>query len=126
LLHNRQQKCTKHIQAASTLAQQPSNKGRKCVIFCEPDHATTPAAYALNLNTSQQEMLRLNETYAHTDIKEIQQQIKNCESKAKRQVATCHIPNVSHAPKTKGKRDHINNTAGPSHKMITTRGQTHR
>jgi hypothetical protein len=47
---------TTHIQSASTLAQQPSNKGRKRDIFREPepDHATTPAAYASNLNTSQQ------------------------------------------------------------------------
>jgi hypothetical protein len=38
---------TTHIQAASTLAQQPSNKGRKRVIFREPDHATTPAPYSM-------------------------------------------------------------------------------
>jgi hypothetical protein len=48
---------TTHFQAASTLAQQPSNKGRKRVIFCEPDQTTTPAAYASNLNTSQQELV---------------------------------------------------------------------
>jgi hypothetical protein len=65
---------TTYIQSASTLARQPSNKGRKRVIFREPDHATTPAAYALNLNTSHQEILRLHETYAHAYMKEIQQQ----------------------------------------------------
>jgi hypothetical protein len=59
---------TTYIQAASTLAQQPSSKGRKRVIFHKPD-ATTQAAYTLNLNTSQQELLRLHETYAHADIK---------------------------------------------------------
>jgi hypothetical protein len=51
------------------MTQQPSNKGRKHVIFREPDHATTPAAYTLNLNTSQQELLRLHETYAHANMK---------------------------------------------------------
>jgi hypothetical protein len=66
---------TTHIPVASTLAQQPSNKGRKCVIFREPDQATTPAAYTSNLNTSQQDFLRVHETYAHTDMKEKQQQI---------------------------------------------------
>jgi hypothetical protein len=60
---------TTHIQSASTLAQQPSNKVRKCVIFRKPDHATTLAAYASNMNTSQQELLRLHETYAHADMK---------------------------------------------------------
>jgi hypothetical protein len=60
---------TTHIPVASTLAQQPSNKGRKRVIFCEPDQATTPAAYTSNLNTSQQKLLRLNETYAQTYMK---------------------------------------------------------
>jgi hypothetical protein len=62
-------KRTTHIPVASTLAQQPSNKGRKRVVFREPDHATTPAAYNSNLNTSQQELLRLHETYAHADMK---------------------------------------------------------
>jgi hypothetical protein len=97
-------KCTTYIQAASTLAQQPSNKGRKCVIFHEPDHATTPAAYASSLNTSQQELLRLHETYAHADMKEIQHQIKNCEIKANRQVATCHIPKYLSCSENKGKK----------------------
>jgi hypothetical protein len=81
-----------YIQAASTLAQQPSNKGRKRVIFHETDNTTTPTAYISNLNTSQQELLCLHETYAHADMKEIQHKIKNCEIKANRQVATCHIP----------------------------------
>jgi hypothetical protein len=80
-----------YIQSASTLAQQPSNKGRKCVIFHENDNATTPAAYVSNLNTSQQELVCLHDTYAHAYMKEIQHQIKNCENKANRQVATCNI-----------------------------------
>jgi hypothetical protein len=108
---------TSYIQAASTLAQQPSNKGRKRVIFREPDHATTPAAYTSNLNTSQQELLRLHDTYAHADMQEIQHQIKNCEIKANRQVATCHIPTCLSCSENKGKER--------SHKMIATRGQTH-
>jgi hypothetical protein len=44
------------------------------------------------MNTSQQELLRIQETYAHADMKEIQHQIKNCEIKANRQVTTFHIP----------------------------------
>jgi hypothetical protein len=72
----------KHIPTTSTLAQQPSNKGRKRVIFNDANPQYTPAAYNSNLNTSQQELLRLHETYAHADMREIQQQIKNCEIKA--------------------------------------------
>jgi hypothetical protein len=64
-------KNTTYIQAASTLSQQPSNTGCKCVIFHETNNTTTPAAYILNLNTSQQELLCLHETYAHADMKEI-------------------------------------------------------
>jgi hypothetical protein len=67
---------------ASTLAPQPSNKGRKRIVFREDDQATTPTAYNSNLNTSQQELLRLHEMYEHADIIEIQHQIKNCEIKA--------------------------------------------
>jgi hypothetical protein len=40
-------------------------------------------------------------------MKEIQQQIKNCEIKAKRQVATCHIPKCLSCSENKGeKRSH--------------------
>jgi hypothetical protein len=85
---------TTHIPVASTLAQQPSNKGRKHVIFREPDQATTPAAHTSNLNTSQQD----------ADIKEIQQQIKNCEIKANRQVATCHKPKCLACSENKDKK----------------------
>jgi hypothetical protein len=95
---------TPHVQSASTLAQQPSNKGRKRVIFLEPDHTITPAAYASNLNTSQQELLRLHETDTHTDMKEIQQKIKNCEIKANRRVSTCHIPKGLSCSENKGKK----------------------
>jgi hypothetical protein len=42
-----------HIPVALTLAPQPSNKGRKHVVFCEHDQATTPTAYNSNLNTYQ-------------------------------------------------------------------------
>jgi hypothetical protein len=81
------------------LAQQPSYKGQKIVIVNETtqhnttqhnttQHNTTqhnktkhnttaPTAYITNLNTAQQELVRLNETYAHADMKEKQkQQIK--------------------------------------------------
>jgi hypothetical protein len=96
-------KNTKCIQSASTLAQQPRNKGRKRVIFNETDNATTPAVYVSNLNTSQQE-LRLHETYAHADVKEIQHQIKNFKIKANRKVATCDIPTCISWSENKGKK----------------------
>jgi hypothetical protein len=43
---------TTHITTISTLARQPSNKGRKRVIFHDPILPDTPAAYNSNLNTS--------------------------------------------------------------------------
>jgi hypothetical protein len=43
-----------HIPTASTLAQQPSNKGCKRIIFHDDNQQYTPAAYHSNLNTSQQ------------------------------------------------------------------------
>jgi hypothetical protein len=95
---------TTYIQEASTLVQQPSNKGRKRVFFHEPNHATTPAAYTSNLNTSQQELLRLHETYAHADMKKIHHHIKNCEINANRQVTTCHIPTCLSCSENKGKK----------------------
>jgi hypothetical protein len=72
------------IAAPSTFTQQPSNKGRKRVIFHDDKPQCSTAAYHYNLNTSQQELLRLHETYAHADIQEIQQQIKNCDITAPR------------------------------------------
>jgi hypothetical protein len=64
------------IAAPSTFAQQPSNKRRKRVIFHDDKPQCSTAAYHSNLNISQQELLRLHETYAHTNMREIQQQIK--------------------------------------------------
>jgi hypothetical protein len=64
------------IAAPSTFTQQPSNKGRKRVIFNDDKPPCSTSAYHSNLNTSQQERLRLHETYAHADMREIQQQIK--------------------------------------------------
>jgi hypothetical protein len=80
------------VPTTSTLAQQPSSKGRNCVIFHDDKQQCSPAAYHSNLNTSQQELLRLHENYAQADMREIQQQIKNCDIKAHRQVATFQIP----------------------------------
>jgi hypothetical protein len=57
-----------------------------------------------NLDTAQQELLRLHETYAHADMKEIQQQIKNCDIKANRNVATCQISKCLSCSKNKGKK----------------------
>jgi hypothetical protein len=89
--------------ASSALAQQPSYKGCKRVIVNKTNNTITPAAYVLNLNTTQQELLRLHETYAHADMKEIHHQIKNCEIKADRQVTTCHIPKCLSCSENKGK-----------------------
>jgi hypothetical protein len=97
-------KNTTYIQAASTLAQQPINKGRKRIIFHETDSATVPAAYVSNMNTSQQELLRLHGTYAHAEMKRIQHQIKNSKIKANRQVATCNIPKCLSCSENKEKK----------------------
>jgi hypothetical protein len=86
------------------LAQQPSYKGRKRVIINKTNNTTAPTAYITNLNTAQQELLRLHETYAHADMKEIQQQIKNCDIKANIQVTTCQIPKYLSCCKNKGKK----------------------
>jgi hypothetical protein len=94
---------TQHIQSTS-MAKQPNHKGRKRVIFHDTHQITTPAAYSSNLNTAQQELLRLHETYAHADMKEIQQQIKNCDLKANIQVATCQIPKCLSCSENKGKK----------------------
>jgi hypothetical protein len=92
------------IAAPSTFAHKPSNKGRKHVIFHDDKPQCSTAAYHSNLNTSQQELLRLHETYAHTDMREIQQQIKNCDITAPRQVATCQIPKCISCSENKGKK----------------------
>jgi hypothetical protein len=92
------------VTAPSTFTPQPSNKGRKRVIFHDDKPQCSPAAYHSNLNTSQQEILRLHETYAHADMPEIQQQIKNCDITAPRQVATCQIPKCLSCPENKGKK----------------------
>jgi hypothetical protein len=65
------------------MAQQPNQKGRKRVIFHDTHQITNPVAYNSNLNTAQQELLHLHETYAHADMKEIQQQIKKLRLKGK-------------------------------------------
>jgi hypothetical protein len=56
------------IAAPSTFTQQPSNKGCKRVVFNNDKPQCSTAAYHSNLNTSQQELLRLHETYAHADM----------------------------------------------------------
>jgi hypothetical protein len=58
-------------------------------------------------------------------MKEIQHQIKTVKLRQTDNSQHVTYPNVSHAPKTKEKRDHINNTADQSHKMIATRDPTH-
>jgi hypothetical protein len=80
------------VPTTSTLAQQPSNKGRKRIIFHDDKQQCSPASYHSNLNISQHKLLGLHETYPQADMREIQQQIKNCEIKAHRQVTTCQIP----------------------------------
>jgi hypothetical protein len=48
--------------------------------------------------------LRLHETYAHADMREIKQQIKNCDITAPRQVATCQIPKCISCSENKVKK----------------------
>jgi hypothetical protein len=59
---DKNKKTTYKKMVASTLAQQPSYKGRKRVIFNETNNTIAPAAYTSNMNTTQQELLRLHET----------------------------------------------------------------
>jgi hypothetical protein len=92
------------VAAPSTFAQQPSKKGCKRIIFHDDKPQCSTAAYHSNLNTSQQELLRLYETYAHADMREIQQQIKNCDITAPIQVATCQIPKCLSCSENKGKK----------------------
>jgi hypothetical protein len=92
------------VPAPLTFAQQPSNKGRKRVIFHDDKPQCSTAAYHSNLNTSQQELLRLHETYTHSDMREIQQQIKNCDITAPIQVATFQIPKLLSCSDNKGKK----------------------
>jgi hypothetical protein len=88
----------------TNFVQQPSYKGRKRVIVNETNNTTEPHAYITNLNTAQQELLRLHETYAHEDMKEIQQHIKNCDIKVNRQVVICQIPTCLSCCENKGKK----------------------
>jgi hypothetical protein len=57
------------VPTPSTFAQQPSSNGRKRIICHDDKQQCSPAAYHSNLNTSQQECLRLHETYAHPDMR---------------------------------------------------------
>jgi hypothetical protein len=90
--------------SSTNLAQQPSYKGRKRVIVKETNNTSEPTVYITNLNTAQQELLRLHETYAHANMKEIQQTIKNRNIKANRQVTTCQIPKCLSSREKKGKK----------------------
>jgi hypothetical protein len=81
-----------YITSSTNLAQQPSYKGRTPVIVNKTNNTTAPTAYITNLNNVRQELLCLHETYTHTDMKEIQQHIKNCDIKANRQFERCQIP----------------------------------
>jgi hypothetical protein len=92
------------IAAPSTFTQQPSNKGGKRVIFHDDKTQCSTAAYHSKLNTSQQELLRLHETFSHADMRKILQQIKNCDITAPRQVATCQIPICLSCSENKGKK----------------------
>jgi hypothetical protein len=113
---------TQKIQVPAPLAltQQPSSKGRKRDIFHNDKQQCSPAAHHSNLNTPQQELSHLQKTYAHANMLEIQQQIKNCQINAPIQVANGKIPKCLSCSKKKKRKDHTNNTAAPSRKMITT------
>jgi hypothetical protein len=97
---------------STSMTQQPNHRGRKRVILHDTHQITTPAAYNSNLNTAQQELLRLHETYENADMKEIQQQIKNCDLKANIQVATCQIPKFLSCSENKGKKRSHNKHRG--------------
>jgi hypothetical protein len=94
------------------MVQQSSHKGRKRVIFTKNHQITTPAAYNSNLNTAQQELLHLHETYTHADMKEIQQQIKNCDLKANIEVAIFQIPKCLSCSENKVKKRSHNQHRG--------------
>jgi hypothetical protein len=102
------------------MAQQPNHKGRKRVIFHENHQITTPTAYNSNLNTAQQELLRLHETYAHADMKEILQQIKKCDLSLHDRYL-----NAYHVRKTKARKDHTINIADPSQQTTNDQVLTH-
>jgi hypothetical protein len=70
--------------AKSGLKQQPHNKGQKRVDIVDTTEIST---YTSNLNTSQQELLHLNKTYAHGDMQYIQYKITTGDIKSFRQVA---------------------------------------
>jgi hypothetical protein len=106
--------------AASTLAQQPSYKGRKRVIDNETNNTITPAAYISNLKTAQQELLCLREKYAHADMKEIHHQIGNCEIKANGQVTTCQIHKCLSCCENKAKK-----ISHKKHRGSITQGDSH-
>jgi hypothetical protein len=91
------------ITATPTFAQQRSFKGRKRVTVNEIHNTTEPIRYLTYLNTARQELLRLHETYVHADMKEIQQDIKNCNIKATRQVELCQIAKCISCCENKGK-----------------------
>jgi hypothetical protein len=74
--------------ATTNFAPQPSFKGRKWFTVNAINNTTEPITYLTNRNTAQQVLLCLHETHAHTDMKEIQQKIKNCDIKATRQVVS--------------------------------------
>jgi hypothetical protein len=84
-----------------SLLQQPSNKGRKRVALLEPKEIT---AYTSNLNTAQQELLQLHDTYAHANMQEIQYKIKHRDIKSTRQVALYQIPKCQSCCNNKSKK----------------------
>jgi hypothetical protein len=100
-----------HISSTS-MAQQPNHRGHKRVLFNENHQVTAPAAYNSDLNTAQQELLHLHETYAHADMKEIQQQIKSCDLKSNRQVSICQISKCLSSSENKGKKRSHNQHRG--------------
>jgi hypothetical protein len=62
------------------------------------------SAYTSNFNTAQQEVLRLHETYAHADMREIQQKIRLGDIKMTREVTQCHIPKYISCCENKSKK----------------------
>jgi hypothetical protein len=89
--------------SSANLAQQPSYKGRKRVIVKETNNTTAPTAYTSNMKTAQKELLRLYETYAHADMKEIQQKIKTASLRLTDKLQHVKYPNVYHVAKKRQK-----------------------
>jgi hypothetical protein len=56
---------------AQTWHTNQATKDANKLLLTKQHNTTSPTAYITNLNTAQKELLRLHETYAHANMKEI-------------------------------------------------------